>query len=406
MSMINRSQGSIFSIAGKALSSPNSILKAKSPLTQNKQQTDYKVDVDIKGDTVKDKLFRKRVQLLEESNKNPNVLKETGMGNLLTISKNETPLLKNRSDDVSALIKQIEKNKDAINDAEFKKDTVDTNNIAFVNSDAEHAGNIVNNGEQNVQDTIVNPLKVEKNDLPAAQLSKPTAADISKPDPKLNGDITAGIISRLEDKNNAEKFTIKTINDTFDSLARKLPEYKNIEQKGGLGLGAASSNLNISLSWIAKNINDYNESYNDPSFFDTVIDSLQAAKKSLLTDPEVTNDAKKMSVVGTSSLIDYITNMFKQGKEGTVLSEGSYWEDARDILGSEFGGDSGGSLVTVDDKTLAWKYEEYKKRLTAELDNKSHSNNYNMLISDLQNAKGDNDSNKCLKNLREMLYKQ
>lgn len=42
MSMINRSQGSIFSIAGKALNSPNSILKAKSPLTQNKQQTDYK----------------------------------------------------------------------------------------------------------------------------------------------------------------------------------------------------------------------------------------------------------------------------------------------------------------------------------------------------------------------------
>ena len=57
MSIPNRSQGSIFSIAGKALSSPNSILKAKSPLTQNKQQTDYKLDVDIKGDTVKDKLL-------------------------------------------------------------------------------------------------------------------------------------------------------------------------------------------------------------------------------------------------------------------------------------------------------------------------------------------------------------
>ena len=405
MSMINRSQGSIFSIAGKALSSPNSILKAKSPLTQNKQQTDYKVDVDIKGDTVKDKLFRKRVQLLEESNKNPNVLKETGMGNLLTISKNETPLLKNRSDDVSALIKQIEKNKDAINAAYFKRDPIDTNDIAFVNSDAEQAENIANNGEQNVQDTIVNPLKVEKNNLPTAQLSKPTVADISKPDPKLNQDITSDIISRLESKNDFEKSIITDINNTFTELARKLPDYKNQEQKGGLGLGAASSNLDIGLNTIAKDINGYNESYNDPSFFDTVIDSLQAAKKSLLTDPEVTNDAKKISVVGTSSLIDYITNMFKQGKEGTVLSEGDYWLDANDILGSEFGGDSGGSLATVDDKALAWKYEEYKKRLTAELDNKSHSDNYNMLISDLQNAKNDNDSNKYLKNLREMLYK-
>lgn len=162
--------------------------------------------------------------------------------------------------------------------------------------------------------------------------------------------------------------------------------------------------MNLGLSWIAKDINGYNENYNDPSFFDTVIDSLQAAKKSLFTDPEVTNDAKKMSVVGTSTLIDYITDMFKRGKEGTALSEGNYWDDAYNILSSEFGGDNGGSLITVDDKSLSWKYEEYKKRLTAELDNKSHLNNYDVLISDLQTTKENNNSSGYLKNLTEMLY--
>ncbi|TCS82062.1 hypothetical protein [Pectinatus cerevisiiphilus] len=404
MSMINRSQGSIFSIAGKALSSPNSILKAKSPFTKNQQQVDYKLDIDVKGDTVKDKLFRKRVQLLEESAKNPNILKETGMGDLLTSSKNDTPLLKNRSDDVSALIDLIKKNKDAIDDAYFKKDTVDANGIAFINSDGEQIKNVANNGQQNVQDAIVNPLIIGNNDLSVTQLSKPATVGASIPDPKLNQDITGDIISRLEGKNNFEKYIITDINNTFTELARKLSEYKNIEQNGGLGLGAASSNLNLGLSWIAKDINGYNENYNDPSFFDTVIDSLQAAKKSLFTDPEVTNDAKKMSVVGTSTLIDYITDMFKRGKEGTALSEGNYWDDAYNILSSEFGGDNGGSLITVDDKSLSWKYEEYKKRLTAELDNKSHLNNYDVLISDLQTTKENNNSSGYLKNLTEMLY--
>ncbi|WP_196601044.1 hypothetical protein, partial [Pectinatus frisingensis] len=142
-----------------------------------------------------------------------------------------------------------------------------------------------------------------------------------------------------------EKFIIKNINDTFSSLAEKLPEYKSIAQNGGLGLGAASSNLEIRLSWIAININSYNARYNDNTFFDTVINSLQAVEKSLFTDSAVKNDSEKMSVVGTTKLIDYITNMFKQGKEGTILSEGSYWEDSQDILSSEFGGDSGGSLA-------------------------------------------------------------
>ncbi|WP_196599096.1 hypothetical protein, partial [Pectinatus frisingensis] len=124
------------------------------------------------------------------------------------------------------------------------------------------------------------------------------------------------IIFELNVKNDYEKIIIKNINDTFSSLAEKLPEYKNIAQNGGLGLGAASSNLDMGLNWIAININYYNASYNDPSFFDTVIDSLQAAKKSLFTDPAVKNDSEKMSVIGTTKLIDYITDMFKQGKEG------------------------------------------------------------------------------------------
>ncbi|WP_231040371.1 hypothetical protein [Pectinatus frisingensis] len=363
------------------------------------------MDVDIKGDTVKNNLLRKRIQLLEENAKHPHILRTSGGEQLLSSSNAEPPLLKNRSDSVSALIEQIEKNKDAINDAYFKKDPVDTNDIASINSNGEQIKNIAANGQQNVQEAIVNPLTVENNDLPAAQLSKPTAADTNKSDPKLNGDITADIIFELNAKNDYEKFIIKNINDTFSELAKRLPEYKKMEQNGAMGFGTAASGLNIKLSWIAININYYNASYNDPSFFDTVIDSLQAAKKSLFTDPAVKNDSEKMSVVGTTKLIDYITDMFKQGKEGTVLSEGSYWEDSQDILSNEFGGDSGDSLATIDDKALSWKYEEYKKRLTAELDNKSHSDNYSLLISDLQNAKNDNDSNKYLKDLTGMLYK-
>ncbi len=405
MSMVNRSQGSVLNSVGKALEQHSNIFKVRSPLKQKQQLPDYKVDVDIKGDTVKNNLLRKRIQLLEENAKHPHILRTAGGEKLLSSSNDEPLLLENRSDGVSALIEQIEKNKDAINDAYFKKDPVDTNSIASINSDGEQIQNITANGQQNVQEAIVNPLTVENNDLPAAQLSKPTAADTSESDPKLNGDITADIIFELNAKNGFEKFIIKNINDTFSSLAEKLPEYKSIAQNGGLGLGAASSNLEIRLSWIAININSYNARYNDNTFFDTVINSLQAVEKSLFTDSAVKNDSEKMSVVGTTKLIDYITNMFKQGKEGTILSEGSYWEDSQDILSSEFGGDSGGSLATVDDKALSWKYEEYKKRLTAELDNKSHSDNYSLLISDLQNAKNDNDSNKYLKNLTGMLYK-
>ena len=68
-----------------------------------------------------------------------------------------TPLLKNRSDSVSALIEQIEKNKDAINDAYFKKDPVDTNDIASINSNGEQIKNIAANGQQKVHEAIVNP---------------------------------------------------------------------------------------------------------------------------------------------------------------------------------------------------------------------------------------------------------
>ncbi|WP_196604058.1 hypothetical protein [Pectinatus haikarae] len=414
MSMINRSQGSIFGFTGKALSSPNSIFKAKSPLTQNQRQADYNVDVDIKGDSLKDKLFRKRIQLLEEKSKSPYVLKETGgMKDLLSSPDTGTPLLKNRSDDVSALIDLIEKNKDAIDKAD---------------TDSKQPANTAADGQKNIQDAIADPSKIGNNDSPGAQLSKTTAAsgDNSTPKtpdtmptlgdiirsitgnstPSLTPDITADIIFRLKSKNSAEKDIIEVINNTFSELARRLPEYKNLEQKGAFGLGTAASHLGMGLRIIARDINSYNKNYNDPSFFDTVIDSLQAAKKSLFTDPEVKNDSEKMSVVGTTSLIDYITDMFKKGKTGEVLSEGSYWDDSNTILSNEFGGDNGGSLATVDDKALSWKYEEYKKRLTAELDNKSHSNNYDILISYLQNAKSDDDFNKCLNHLTGMVYQQ
>ena len=399
MSMINRSQGSIFSIAGKALSSPNSILKAKSPLTQNKQQTDYKVDVDIKGDTVKDKLFRKRVQLLEESNKKNNAVKSTSVDTLSAGSSADTPLINNA--DISSLMEILKKSSSTENTAGMQSNYDDDNLQAlsdYLNSTDKPIIDITAKGQKPTEEAIAISTTLGGKDVILRYDKSTLSTNESNLAFTANG-IDASALIDLGGKEAEENSMIDSINHVFNELGSRMSEFKTMEATGHMGAGTAAADLNICLDSIARNINSYNKSYDDKTFFDTVINSLQSAKQSLFTDPTIKNDSKKMSVVGTTKLIDYITDMFKQGKNGDALREVDYWDDSNSILSSEFGGDSGGSLATADDKLLSWKYAEYKKRFMAELGNQTPDEKNNILLKSLQDTNGKIDYVKWFKSL-------
>ena len=399
MSMINRSQGSIFSIAGKALSSPNSILKAKSPLTQNKQQTDYKVDVDIKGDTVKDKLFRKRVQLLEESNKKNNAVKSTSVDTLSAGSSADTPLINNA--DISSLMEILKKSSSTENTAGMQSNYDDDNLQAlsdYLNSTDKPIIDITAKGQKPTEEAIAISTTLGGKDVILRYDKSTLTTNESNLAFTANG-IDAKALIELGGEAPAENEMISSVNNAFKELGSRMSEFKTMELNGQLGVGVAGMDLDLHLNNIAVAINGYNKCYDDKSVFDTVIDALQTVKQSLFNDSAVKNDSKKMSIVGTTKLIDYITDMFKQGKDGVVLSEESYREDADNILTSEFGGDSGGSLATVDDKLLSWKYAEYKKRFMAELGNQTPDEKNNILLKSLQDTNGKIDYVKWFKSL-------
>ncbi|TCS82060.1 hypothetical protein [Pectinatus cerevisiiphilus] len=399
MSMINRSQGSIFSIAGKALSSPNSILKAKSSLAQNKQQADYKVDVDIKGDTVKDKLFRKRVQLLEESNKKNHIVKTTNVDTLSAGSSADTPLINNA--DISLLMEILKKSSSTENTAGTQSNYYDDNLQAlsdYLNSTDKPIIDITAKGQKPTEEAVAFSTTIGGKNVILRYDKSTLTTNESNLAFTANG-IDAKVLIELGGKAPAENDMISSVNNAFKELGNRMSEFKAMELNGQLGTGCASEILEIHLNNIAVAINGYNKYYDDKSVFDTIIDGLQMAKQSLFNDSVVKNDSKKMSVVGTTKLIDYITDMFKKGKNGTLLSESNYWDDSNTILSSEFGGDSGGSLVTVDDKLLSWKYIEYKKRFMAELGNQTPDEKNNILLKSLQDTNGKVDYVKWFKSL-------
>lgn len=181
-----------------------------------------------------------------------------------------------------------------------------------------------------------------------------------------------------------ENTIVDTVSNCFTQLSQRIKEYKYIESQGGLGLGIASSHLSAGIYRIGQDINEYNSKYKDKNdgFFDIMINALQTAKKSLMDDSQVKNDPNKLSAANTTKLIDYITDLFQQGKDGKIISMSGKvaWDDAYDLLSTEFGEKEGTGLVNVDDELMSWKYAEYKKRFMASLKKSIPKDRYTKLI--------------------------
>ncbi|WP_196591608.1 hypothetical protein, partial [Pectinatus frisingensis] len=255
-------------------------------------------------------LLRKRIQLLEESTKQSNTVKTTSVHTLLSGSNDNTPIID--ADTNSAIMALLGKSsstdKTAVAECNYDDDNLKALSD-YLNSTDKPIIDVTANGQKPTEEVITFVKKIgEKTVLLRYDKSALSAGGLDL-DFTANG-IDAKALINLAGKEAAENSMIDSINHVFKELGSRMSEFKAMESTGHMGAGTAAADLNICLDGIARNINSYNKSYDDKSVFDVVIDSLQSVKQSLFNDTKAQNDPQKMTIVGTTKLIDYITDMF------------------------------------------------------------------------------------------------
>uniref|UniRef100_UPI0018C69DB3 hypothetical protein n=2 Tax=Pectinatus frisingensis TaxID=865 RepID=UPI0018C69DB3 len=264
----------------------------------------------IKGDTVKNNLLRKRIQLLEESTKQSNTVKTTSVHTLLSGSNDNTPIID--ADTNSAIMALLGKSsstdKTAVAECNYDDDNLKALSD-YLNSTDKPIIDVTANGQKPTEEVITFVKKIGEKTVLLRYDKSALSAGESDLEFTANG-IDAKALINLAGKEAAENEIVEGVNDVFKELKYRMPEFKARELNGQMGFGTATADLAGYLNWIAGTINVYNKYYDDKSVFDAVINSLQSAKQSLFNDTKVQNDPQKMTIVGTTKLIDYITDMF------------------------------------------------------------------------------------------------